>query len=302
MSNALSRRFLARTEGAGDAPEDFERELAALWNEGRAAWPELSVSAEDFADFLGSKLERNPSVTELKGLRAADLYLALGCLRGDAVAIAQLEQLVSGDLAAVFASIPAAKPHAEDLRQALLERVLVPAPGRDRPRMADYGGRGSLRSWLRVSLTRLALNLVERAPRESGAAELDGLVASAAQSDPELARMRVLYREALSKALAAAFRLLEPRERNLLRHRFVDGLRVDEIAAVHGHHRVTAARQLARARTHLMEGVRAELRKSLDLSSEEILSVVRLVRSDLDVSLRKLFASSISGERKSEAG
>jgi len=54
-----------------------------------------------------------------------------------------------------------------------------------------------------------------------------------------------------------------PRERNLLRYQVLDRLGIDHIGALHGVHRVTAARWIAHARRALIEGVRRRLQDRL---------------------------------------
>ena len=46
----------------------------------------------------------------------------------------------------------------DEVKQRLAVRLLVAEGGR-RPALAEYGGRGSLDAWLRISATRVALEL-----------------------------------------------------------------------------------------------------------------------------------------------
>jgi RNA polymerase sigma-70 factor (ECF subfamily) len=69
----------------------------------------------------------------------------------------------------------------------------------------------------------------------------------------------------------------------------VDGLTIDEIGALYRVHRATAARWLARAQVGLTKEIRAALIRTLNLQPAELRSVLRLIRSGLQVSLRSLF-------------
>jgi RNA polymerase sigma-70 factor, ECF subfamily len=74
----------------------------------------------------------------------------------------------------------------------------------------------------------------------------------------------------------------------LLRYSVIDGWNVDRIAELYGVHRATAARRVAAAREQLGESIRAELAARLEISTDEVDSIVRLVQSRVDVSLARL--------------
>ncbi|MBZ0236411.1 MAG: helix-turn-helix domain-containing protein, partial [Deltaproteobacteria bacterium] len=109
--------------------------------------------------------------------------------------------------------------------------------------------------------------------------------------DPELALLKARYAGELEAALRRAGEALTERERALLRLAFVDGLNVDQVGDVYGVHRATAARWIARARTRVFELTRDDLRARLALTPTEFESVVRLVRSQVELSLTRLFGA-----------
>ncbi len=80
---------------------------------------------------------------------------------------------------------------------------------------------------------------------------------------------------------------LSPGERNLLRQHFSDGLTVDEIGALHGVHRATAARRVAKARSQLFAGTRRTLMDNLGLNRSELDSVMRMIESNVHVSVQR---------------
>jgi RNA polymerase sigma-70 factor (ECF subfamily) len=288
LSDALSARF-HQGLGQASAPADgLEHSLQERLEEARAAWPDVHVDEGDFAELLGGKAG---SVEGLLELRSPDLYLACALEVGDSAAVRCLERMIRADLPAVLASSPGLRPHADDLLQALLERLLVPGEEHGSPRIAGYSGKGSLRGWVRVSLTRLALNFAARGPKERLAEDDDALLeVEGATVDPELAQMRRLYQADFKTVLRETLEGLTAHERNLLRHRYLDGLQVDGIAAIYGIHRVTAARQLAKARDGLQAGLRARVAARWNLSPSGAASLARLMRSELHLTLRGLFS------------
>ena len=78
--------------------------------------------------------------------------------------------------------------------------------------------------------------------------------------------------------------------RVLLRLHYVDGLRLAGIGALYQVTESTASRWVRRALDAVADGVRARLRERLALSAETFESVLRLVQSQLDVSIRRLLA------------
>jgi RNA polymerase sigma-70 factor (ECF subfamily) len=98
-------------------------------------------------------------------------------------------------------------------------------------------------------------------------------------------------RDAVAAAMVDAAKQLEPGDRHLLRQHLVAGLSIDQLGAVLGIHRATAARRITRAREQLVAGTRKELARRLQLDGRELDDVIGLVMSRLDVSIAKLLAS-----------
>ncbi len=76
----------------------------------------------------------------------------------------------------------------------------------------------------------------------------------------------------------------------LLRQRSVDDLSIDQIGALHGVHRATAARWLERARVELALATERALQRRLSASAEDVRSLMRLIASRMDASIHRLLA------------
>jgi RNA polymerase sigma-70 factor (ECF subfamily) len=70
----------------------------------------------------------------------------------------------------------------------------------------------------------------------------------------------------------------------------MDGLNIDEIAALYQVHRATAARWLASARAQLLEKTRRRMSEQLQLKATETHAVFGLIQSQVDVSLSRLLS------------
>jgi RNA polymerase sigma-70 factor (ECF subfamily) len=106
--------------------------------------------------------------------------------------------------------------------------------------------------------------------------------------DPGLGYARQHYREELRAALVSPVDVLTPHDRTLLRYSLVDGLTLEEIASIYRTHKSTISRRLARARGALWDATRTALAPRLADSTEELASVIRAVRTGLDLSLERL--------------
>lgn len=82
---------------------------------------------------------------------------------------------------------------------------------------------------------------------------------------------------------------LSVRERNLLRQRFADGIRIDQLAGLYGVHVATIGRWLAGAREQVYVVTRDILLERLRIGHAEFDSILRVVRSQLDLSISALY-------------
>jgi len=268
------------------APDDGSEErlrdaLAAC----RAAWPDVALSDEDYVAFLGPRLPPGESVERaLASLRHEDLFLACACLRGEPRALDAFDRLNLSRVPSFLSSLREPPAFVDEVAQVLRERLLVGRDGTP-PKLAEYGGRGSLLGWLRVTAVRCALNLRESERRHRPSEQPLEEAMLGVESDPELAYLKVRYRAQFEAAFTAAVRSISPKERSLLRFYVVDRLNIDQIGAVHGVHRATVARWIAAARGRILEEARRRIRTQMQVSDTELESLERLVQSQLDVSI-----------------
>jgi RNA polymerase sigma-70 factor (ECF subfamily) len=269
-----------------EARTDLDDELVRLVADARAADPD--VDATRLAEDIAARCDGHES---LSTLRAADLALAAACARGEPKALARFEAQLFGQIDAAYAQLRPATVTLDELRQAMRDRLFV-ADGA--PRIASYRGRGDLRSWVRMAATRFLIDLVRadsaRPDRPAGDEQLADVATTA--YDPEIAFLKHTYRNEFRAAFSDALAALEPRERNVLRLRYLDGLEVAEVARVYRVHRVSMSRTLAKIRTSLLAAIHETLVKRLDVDRDELDSIMTLIHSQLDVTLGGLLRSS----------
>ena len=286
---------LAEAAPGQRAPDDLERRLDEFVRTSRAAWPTLTLDEAPFRQAVLAHLDAAPARTAeaIAALHGPDLYLATACARGDSAAIAAFERHLAPVIGAVVARFARSAEQRDELRQLLREHLFV---GRARPaRIADYAGRGFLENWLRVTAVRAFLNARRGDAAVPTAVDADTLAALPDRTaDLELGFLKAHYRAAFRSAFAAAVASLGAGERLVLRLAMVRAMSVDQVGAVLGVHRATAARRIGRARDALLRRTRDVLAAALAIDDEELTSIIRLVDSQLDASIARLLRGSES--------
>jgi RNA polymerase sigma-70 factor (ECF subfamily) len=266
---------------------DLEEALTSAAARARAAWKAVDAGDERFAAFLGGRIP----AAELDSARVADLWAACACGTGDGRAIAEVEARYFPDVDAALGKMGLSADRIGEVKQGLRRLLFVGDPDSQvAPRITEYRGTGDLRAWLRVTAMRAALKLLRKENRETPTDDAL-LEARAQQDDPELAYMKAAYRASFKVAFQEALESLLPRERTLLKQQIVDGLGIDELGALYQVHRATAARWVQSAREKLLVRTRRTFMMNARISSDECESIMRLVRSQLDMSLQRRLGS-----------
>jgi RNA polymerase sigma-70 factor (ECF subfamily) len=216
------------------------------------------------------------------------LSLARACLHGDPGAIRELERLLEVNVRLFVARIDGSPSFVGEVRDNLRERLLDP----EQPRLARYEGTGPLLGWLRVVAIRVALD-IKRSQYVTPATIDSDIVECLADSagDPEVMAIKTEYRAAFERALTAAVAQLTARQRAVLRLYLLGQMNIDEIGKIYGVHRATVARWISTAQTAVLDAARAYLCKHHRLTTTELHSLARMLRSELHISLDRLLAS-----------
>jgi RNA polymerase sigma-70 factor (ECF subfamily) len=254
--------------------ETSVRAIDELIASARDAWPGISVSSERLAAFLATRddAECRP-----------DLVLAVACLERDPAAVALFEERLLAPVRLRIARSGMGATVADDVTSRLRETLFLGVEGGE-PKLASYSGRGDLRGWLEVVATREAYKVARKEPTGSGDDQI--LAALPDDDDLELRSMKQQHQSELGRAFLEALASLAARERLILRQRYLDQLNLDEVGALHGVHRITVMRWLARIEKTLLREIRRSLMARLRLAESEVEHLVDDARSRLDLSLR----------------
>lgn len=257
----------------------------------KAEHPTRAVSsAQLVARIAASAGADAAALTVIDELFVADLLLAEACLHGDDDAVKELDGLLAAAVLPVLRRQLSAHPsQIDEIMQRVRVRILVGERDNE-AKLRSYTGRGRLAAWARVVAVRVAYNLL--AERDPGLAsqQEESLVQAAtdALEDPELQLLLTRYAPALTQAVQTALAALGQRERALLRLSLLDQLSIDQIGAIYGRDRSTAARWIARAKQALIAAARAEFCALTQASESEFFSLVDKLPGYFDMSLERL--------------
>lgn len=263
----------------------LEAALAEVLAAARARWPELAFDAEASVRHIAATW--NPdSTTVLLPAFAVELVLAASALAGDKAAVRVFDREMFERVDRVLSRLGIKGADADDVKQDVRTKLLVAADGD--AKLALYHGTGPLAHWVASVAGREALGSIRK--RKPVEAITDDDFLADASDDPQLQALKSRHGADFKQAFQAAVNELEPRDRAILRALIVDDRSVNEIATVYGIHRVTASRWVSEVRHNLLVRTRAKLKESLDLDTSSLDSAVRMLDSNLELSLYRLLA------------
>jgi RNA polymerase sigma-70 factor (ECF subfamily) len=248
------------------------------------------VDAQRVVEFVARHATAELADAALDGLRPADLYLACACAHQMPGAIAAFDRDYMREVDVALQRMRIGPPRLHDVQQLVRQRLFVGGGTAGQPtgpgKIAEYGGRGDLRRWVRSVAVRTCLNELRKGRREI-LVDDEQLIAqhAIATDDPEIEYMKRTYAHEFREAFGMALGQLGAREQTLLRYHHVDGLNIDEIGAIYRIHRVTAFRWIEKAKELLARSTLELLRGRLKLAASELDSVLRMIRSQIHLSL-----------------
>ncbi len=277
------------------ADEAARSELESQIARAREAWPQLELDELAFVDAVARAIaeDERPLAEAVASVRAAELALATACAQRHPRALATFQREFGPVIDRALTRGSHHTVTAEEIRQAVMVRLFVDE-GRRKAKIGMYAGRGKLVNWVRIVVARTRADLIRAAPGRERPLEEDGVEEETlmlAVDSPEARHLEQQYRVEFREAFGEAMQTLTPAQRNLLRQRIVFELKIEEIAALFEIHPATVKRRLARARQALGEETQRLLLHRLRLGGTELNSLLRVVQSRVDVSVRRILGS-----------
>jgi RNA polymerase sigma-70 factor, ECF subfamily len=228
-------------------------------------------------------------------LHHEDLFLASACAAGDRIA---WEYFADEYLPLLrrFAGRACRPGEAEDLAQDLVTTLMSGAEAGRESRLTGYNGRGSLASWLRVTVARAAVDRFRKTRREVSLDDVQesgpARVEPRAPAEPVEDRLDARWGPVLSHLLEVELRSLGPRERLLLVLYYVRAVPLKAIGRHFAVHEATASRWLEDVRRGIRKRIERELRRKHGLRPRELEGLWRRVGDRELAPLEKALAQS----------
>lgn len=259
-------------------------DLEGVWERAVLAWPGIELAPETFFAFVARRVDGD-AVAKLGTLRADDLYLLCAYLEGNKGAEKRFEAHYLAPARRAVRRLRAGDDEVAEMIQRLRCRLHLDRtvdPGR-----RHYVGSGSLVSWLCVCAVREVLHQRRRDQRNPRLSErtLENLPSEG--DDNELAYLKHLYRAEFKAAFQEALTSLSSKQRNILRYHVCKELNIAAIGAIYGVHRATVARWIAKTREELRERTRDGLVRRARIDRSNFDSILRLINSQMDLSLKR---------------
>src|SRR5215467_340559 len=102
------------------------REIAHAWKIGKEAWPDVSVTCDEFADYV-ARLSSTAEERATQARRWADLYLACACARGDGPALEAFERAFFAEVE--IAASRGGRVSPDELKQLVRHKLFVADAG-----------------------------------------------------------------------------------------------------------------------------------------------------------------------------
>lgn len=294
----LAQLFLQQGTRAANAAhastEELERALCKMVEVGRARWPQIPLSTEDFVQFLAMQLPaESADPAELLSLRAGELYLVRALGLGHPAALVAFETDYMPEVRRTLLRLGTPEPLIEDVIQTLYSQLIERqnTPQGVEVSRQGYAGRGELKGWLCTCAVHQAGRLQQRDRREVELLQAPAVLLADQGKGPELALLTGEVKELFEAAFREAVAALTSRERNLLRYHFLSGLSIDQIGSIYRVHRATAARWVVQAREHLATQTRKRFQAAASMHDKSFSEILELVHSQLSLNLASLLKS-----------
>lgn len=238
----------------------------------------------EFKRFLEPLCEGRKS-EQIDSLHLRDLYLSCAALQGCPTAIEIVHKSLRTELSRVWTK--AEYDCASEVQQAVLVSLLVSNEG-CQPKLSQYQGRASLRSWLRVIVVREYQRTVKGYKKESlGGEDMQVLPGRLLPMDTAMDTNR--YVQAFKSVFQECFASLSIHDRTILRQHYRDRITIGKMSQLRNVHRGTMARELAQVRQRLEQSVSSSMWRALEVDSDAAAMLHAQVASQLEISLSRLF-------------
>ena len=273
----------------------------------RQAYPQICLSPEKFLQKIVEVLERRTlnlgKLTDfeeaqlLDTLKWQELFLTTACAEGEEAGWqtfqAQFQQAIS----------KAARYHAEnsseakELSESMMTDLFLPADsesGRKSNKIGQYDGIGSLEGWIKVVVSRMAVDQIRKSQKQISLEDLetepvspnaDGRNAGVIQ-EIETKKACTMFTSSLSHAMDQ----LTAQEKLVLNLYYFKEANLKDIGRLLKVHESTASRTLDRLKKQLRKSVEKHLRECFRVRPAEIGRIIEMAQFQAELDFKKFLA------------
>jgi RNA polymerase sigma-70 factor (ECF subfamily) len=264
---------------------------------------DLQVLVQKVLAILGTRLPQrldeaqfNVTATQfLNDLKWEALFLTTACASGDQAAwkIFDLRYRSVIQKAARYCSENYSE--ARELSDSLLSELFLPfstESGEKTCKIGQYDGLGSLEGWIKVVVSRLAIDQIRRSQRQVSLEDLEtdpttlrgGVRESGTDGEMDLPKASKMFIASLNHAMEQ----LNAREKLILSLYYLRDLSLKEIGDMLRVHESTVSRTLNRLKKQLRKSVERHLREHFQVRSGEVSQLIEMAHLEVDVDLKRI--------------
>lgn len=287
--------------------ETLESELKGLYAQAQQSFPGVGLSWQSYkgrimellTQHLGLLVDAEEGIDLekaahqfLRNLKWQELYLTTACAQGDNSAWdifhSRYHRLIQK--AAQHCAENATQGH--EISDSLLTELFLPSGhGSSREnKIGQYRGAGSLEGWIRVVVTRLAIDQIRKQQKQVSVEDFDNPPSSMVNRELQAFPHEDLDRQNavrwVSASLQSAFTKLTAQEKLILQLYYSRHATLKEIGKLLNAHESTASRTLERIHKQLRKAVERHLRENYRLRSSEIGHLIELAVTNLEIDLK----------------
>ena len=271
----------------------IERAIQESFRRAQDRYPSIRLPYKRFVERLersiGGVAARDPAFSEsvwlesFERLHHVDLFLATACADGDRLAWDSFAETYFDQVRRWAAASLRNLVDAEDLTQDLMA-AFFSGTQEGVNRISGYSGKGSLASWLRVTVTRASIDRFRRTRKQVPLEEV-----SLAGQD-SLDQLDSRWGPVLADLLQVQLTGLSNRDRLILGLYYLHGTPLRLIASHFNVHEATVSRWLGQLRKRIRKNVERAMKHEHGMRSREVQSLWRWVAEENRLSLEELLA------------
>jgi RNA polymerase sigma-70 factor, ECF subfamily len=277
--------------------------------EAQQTFPDVRLDLQTFVQKIVTVLEKhwpqrsnqaefNLTETQfLDNLRWEELFLTTACASGDEAAWRTFHSRYHAVIQKAARYCAENHSEAQELSDSLMSDLFLPVAtesGRKTNKVGQYDGMGSLEGWIKVVVSRLAIDQIRRSQRQVSLEELDtdpsslrgGGRESGCGNDVDLPKASRMFIASLNHAVEQ----LSAQEKLILSLYYLRDLNLKEIGRTLRVHESTVSRTLDRLKKQLRKSVERHLREHFQVGASEVPQLIEMAHLEVDVDLKRMLA------------